>query len=223
LNNNGSDEKELTQGEGAEQKASKPETEHTAPKAAHDRGGRGGRTGGSSFRGNREGGNREGAPRRGRGDERDGDFRREQSEFEETVVRVNRCAAVVKGGRRFSFSALVVVGDGNGRVGLGHGKAREVPSAISKAIQNAKKDLFKIEVIKETIPHEVVGHFGSAWVKMLPAAPGTGVIAGPSVRAVVERVGISNILTKSFGNCNALNLAKAAMDGLKQLRSRATV
>lgn len=141
-------------------------------------------------------------------------------EFEERVVAINRVAKVVKGGRRFSFSALVVVGNGNGSVGFGSGKAGEVPEAIGKAGRVAKKSTKAIQ-LKEgrTIPHEVVGKFGAAKVIMLPAAPGTGVIAGGAVRSVLESVGIKDILTKCVGTRNAHNAVRATLDGLKQLEN----
>lgn len=141
-------------------------------------------------------------------------------ELEERVVNIWRCAATVKGGRRFSFAAMVVVGSGNGLVGWGYGKAREVPGAIEKAVKDARKKLQAIDLMGETIPHQVRGHFGAAKVVMIPAAPGTGIIAGSAVRAVCECLGIRDLLTKSFGSNNEKNLVKAAFEGLMQLRTR---
>jgi small subunit ribosomal protein S5 len=158
------------------------------------------------------------APRRGPGgqqgnrpprDDRGGPGRDDapKSQFEERVVAINRVAKVVKGGRRFSFTALVVVGDGNGKVGVGYGKAKEVPSAIQKGVETAKKNFFPVPMIGSTIPHEVLG-----------ASPGTGVIAGGPVRAVLEAAGVSDVLSKSLGSSNPINIVHATVAGLKQLR-----
>jgi len=145
---------------------------------------------------------------------------RERGEWTESVVAIRRCAAVVKGGRRFSFNALVVVGNGRGQVSWGYGKANEVPPAVEKGVKDAHKQMKSVQLKGTTIPHAVVGRFGAASVLLMPASPGTGVIAGGAVRAVVEAAGIKDVLTKSFGSTNKLNLVKAAIQGLGQLRTK---
>ncbi len=138
--------------------------------------------------------------------------------YEEAVVKVNRCAKVVKGGRRFSFSALVVVGDRHGSVGIGFGKAKEVPSAVDKAVKDAHKNLVRLHLKRGTIEHTVTGTFGAAQVRIIPAAPGTGIIAGATVRSVLELAGVRDILTKSQGSNNPVNLVKATLAGLQRVR-----
>ncbi len=140
-------------------------------------------------------------------------------EFAEYVVKINRCATVVKGGRRFSFSALVVVGNRNGEVGIGFGKANEVPPAVQKALKDARKNMVRVSLHGDTIPHEVVATYRSTTVFMKPAMPGTGVIAGVSVRAIVEAAGVKNILTKVHGSTNPVNLTKATLKGLLMMRN----
>lgn len=142
-----------------------------------------------------------------------------EKEFEERVVTINHITKVVKGGRRYRFSAVVVVGDGKGRVGLGTGKAIEVPDAIKKAVEDAKKHLITVPVINTTIPHEITGIYGAGRVFLKPAPAGTGIIAGGPVRAVVELAGISNIISKSLGSSTPINIVRATIEGLATLRS----
>lgn len=150
-------------------------------------------------------------------------FEREDKTVDEIVVKINRCAAVVKGGRRFSFSALVIVGDRNGHVGLGYGKSNEVPSAVEKGRKNATHNMKPIKVVKGTLPHRIIGRFGASRVVMVPASPGTGVIAGTSVRAVLELAGVHDVLTKSYGSNTPHNLARATLNGLLNLVTREEV
>jgi small subunit ribosomal protein S5 len=147
----------------------------------------------------------------------------EGSPLEDTVVKIYRCAKVVKGGRRFSFGALVVVGDRAGTVGIGYAKANEVPQAVEKGVKEAKKDLRKIPLLGRTLPHQVMGKFGATRVTLVPASPGTGVIAGLSARAVLEFAGVKDVLTKVYGSTSAKNVLKATMDGLMKLRTQEVI
>ncbi|MCO4236066.1 30S ribosomal protein S5 [Pseudarthrobacter raffinosi] len=190
----------------------------TAPAAAADDRRGGARRGerGDKGQGGRDGG------RGGRGG-RDGGREAEKSQFIERVVTINRVSKVVKGGRRFSFTALVVVGDGNGMVGVGYGKAKEVPAAIAKGVEEAKKSFFRVPRIGNTIPHRVQGEAAAGVVMLRPASAGTGVIAGGPVRAILECVGIHDILSKSLGSSNAINIVHATVAALKQLEEPAAV
>ena len=162
-----------------------------------------------------------GGERRDRRDRRGGDNRRDggadKTNYIETVVAINRVAKVVQGGRRFSFTALVVVGDGDGTVGVGYGKAKDVPSAIAKGVEEAKKQFFKVPRIQGTIPHPVQGEKAAGVVLLRPASPGTGVIAGGPVRAVLEAAGIHDVLSKSLGSSNAINVVHATVEALRSL------
>jgi small subunit ribosomal protein S5 len=141
----------------------------------------------------------------------------------EKVIKIRRCAAVVKGGRRFSFSGMVVVGNGRGKVGCGYGKANEVPPAVEKAIKDGSRSLMEVPLEGSSIAHPVIGHFGASDVVLLPASPGTGVIAGAAVRAVCEAAGIHDVLTKTYGSTNPINVVKATLNALKSLRTQQEV
>ena len=147
----------------------------------------------------------------------------EEKPLEDTVVKIFRCSKVVKGGRRFSFAALVVIGDRAGTVGVGYGKANEVPLAVEKGVKDAKKNLQRIALVGRTIPHQINGRYRATKITLVPASPGTGVIAGSSARAVLEYAGVQDVLTKVYGSTSAKNVVKATLDGLLKLRSREMV
>ncbi|TLM85897.1 30S ribosomal protein S5 [Pseudarthrobacter sp. NamE5] len=199
----------------ADQKATEAAAAETTAPASEDRRG-GARRGERGDRGQGRG------DRGGRGG-RDGGREAEKNQFVERVVTINRVSKVVKGGRRFSFTALVVVGDGNGMVGVGYGKAKEVPAAIAKGVEEAKKSFFRVPRVGNTIPHRVQGEAAAGVVMLRPASAGTGVIAGGPVRAVLECVGIHDILSKSLGSSNAINIVHATVDALKRLEEPAAV
>jgi small subunit ribosomal protein S5 len=147
----------------------------------------------------------------------------EEKPLEDTVVKVFRCSKVVKGGRRFSFAVLAVVGDRHGTVGIGYGKANEVPQAVEKAVKDAKKNLCQVELLGRTVPHQTQGKYGATRITIAPASPGTGVIAGSSARAVLEFAGVQDVLTKVYGSTSAKNVVKATLDGLLKLQSKEMV
>ncbi len=180
----------------------------------------------SPAKGPQRGGPQRGGPQRGpqRGAPRGGQKGDgPESAFEDNVVKIYRCATVVKGGQRFSFAALVVVGDRRGRVGIGYGKANQVPSAVEKAIKNAHKNIVSIKLEGATLPHKVKGRYGASLVVMVPASEGTGVIAGASVRAVLELAGVHNVLTKSYGSNSPKNLVRATFEGLRGMINKQDV
>lgn len=201
------------------------ETPAREPRRGGGGDGRGPRRGGPGGGGGRGGFGGPGGPgggggRGGRRRDRDGG---DDGGIEDTLVKLYRCATVVKGGRRFSFGALVVVGDRNGRVGFGYGKANEVPQAVEKGVKIAKRNLVAIPRRGTTVPHRIIGRFGASKILLIPAAPGTGVIAGAAARAVLELAGIKDVLTKASGSTSPKNLVKAAVDGLTRLRTRRDV
>jgi small subunit ribosomal protein S5 len=205
--------------------AEAPHAPAPAPAARQGYGGGGGGYGGGGGRGGQgggrggQGGGGRGGPGRG-GPRRDRDRADDGSGIESSVVRIYRCSKVVKGGRTFSFGALVVVGDRKGQIGIGYGKANEVPSAVEKGTKDARKQMFKINLKGGTVPHTVKGRSGSSSVVLVPARPGTGVTAGKSVRPCLELIGITDILSKAYGSTSPKNLVKATLDALRQLQNR---
>lgn len=200
----------------------------SGPRGGRRGGGRGGDRYGEGAEGAGEGAERRGGGRgrgrRERAGAAGGRAPREESRLQETVVKVMRNAKVVKGGRRFTFGALVVVGDGRGQVGIGHGKANGVPDAVEKGVKQAQKELMRVPLVHAgTIPHQVIGRFGSTKVYLIPAAPGTGVKAGAAVKAVLVAAGVENILTKVHGSTNPVNVLKATCRALRALRTREEV
>ncbi|WP_371300589.1 30S ribosomal protein S5 [Citricoccus sp. K5] len=196
----------------------------SASQSTEGQGNRGGRGGNDRGRGGNAGGNDRGG-RGGRRDDRGGRGGRDddKDKFLERVVAINRVSKVVKGGRRFSFTALVIVGDGDGLVGVGYGKAKEVPAAIQKGVEEAKKSFFRVPRVGSTIPHLVQGEDAAGVVLLRPASPGTGVIAGGPVRAVLECAGIHDVLSKSMGSANVINIVRGTVDALKQLEEPQSV
>jgi small subunit ribosomal protein S5 len=186
-------------------------------------GGGGGRGGSQGGRGGSQGGGGGRGGDRGRRGGSNEPQEKQRGELQENVVKIKRCAAVVKGGRRFSFAAMVVVGNGHGKVGWGYGKANEVPPSVEKAVKEGMRQQIEVARDGQTIPHLVKGRYGAAKVVLAPASPGTGVIAGAAVRAVCEAAGIHDILTKSFGSNNPVSLVKATMAALQQLRPKTDV
>src|SRR5687768_2273540 len=204
--------------------AAPAEMERRPPQRSGGGGGRGGGGGGPGFnRGGGRGGGGRGGPGGGRGGRRDDRGGGDESGIESAVVRIYRCSKVVKGGRTFSFGALVIAGDRKGSVGIGYGKANEVPPAVEKATKDARKNMFKVNLKGTTVPHTVTGRSGASTVVLVPARPGTGVTAGKSVRPCMELSGVTDILTKAYGSTSPKNLVKATIAALRQLQNREQV